>query len=125
MQTQHYRTASTTKRELWRRHLERQQASNLSQAAYCHREGLSLASFYYWKRLLAAELNAPAKLRFVPLVATQAVASERVEEPAPKSMSYIRIHFQDVMLEVAEDFDIMRMLQIVRTLGGGASHVAN
>ncbi len=126
MQTRHYQASSTTKREFWRRHLERQQASNLSQTTYCYREGLNVASFYYWKkRLLGAVLDAPTKLRFVPLVATQEVTSELEEEPAPKSVSYIRLHFQDVILELAEDFDVMRLLQIVRSLGGGESYVAN
>jgi hypothetical protein len=38
---------------LWRRRLRRQAAGRLSVTAFCAREGVTLASFYYWKRRLA------------------------------------------------------------------------
>ena len=37
---------------LWRKRVERQPGSGLSVLEYCHREGISTASFYAWKRQL-------------------------------------------------------------------------
>jgi hypothetical protein len=53
----------------WRRRLRRQVASGLSIPAFCAREGVSAASFYAWRRRLAAlPLAAPAESPlFVPL----------------------------------------------------------
>lgn len=48
------RTASG-KRELWRRRVNAQSSSGLSVAAYCRRESISEASFYYWKRKSAGD----------------------------------------------------------------------
>lgn len=46
------RSNSETKRREWAKRLEVQAASGLSVAAYCRRELISEASFYYWKRTL-------------------------------------------------------------------------
>lgn len=54
---------------LWRRRLRRHAAGSLSVAAFCAREGVSPAGFYYWKRRLAAPAP-PASRRpdlFVPV----------------------------------------------------------
>ena len=53
----------------WRRRLRRQAASGLSISEFCAREGVSSASFYAWRRRLAAPPTA-ARLDpplFVPL----------------------------------------------------------
>lgn len=54
---------------LWRRRLERQSSSGLSIAVFCSREGVSEASFQYWKRrLLAQPRSTPEQPPlFVPL----------------------------------------------------------
>jgi hypothetical protein len=53
----------------WRRRLRRQVASGLSIPAFCAREGLSPASFYAWRRRLAALPPAapPDPPLFVPI----------------------------------------------------------
>jgi hypothetical protein len=40
-------------REQWRQLIDEQQASELSQAAFCQARGIALSSFGYWKRRLA------------------------------------------------------------------------
>jgi len=39
----------------WREILERQQASGLSQAAFCQREGIALSTFARWKQRFDAD----------------------------------------------------------------------
>jgi hypothetical protein len=53
----------------WRLRLRRQAASGLSVAAFCAREGVSSASFYAWRRRLAAPPAAarPDPPLFVPI----------------------------------------------------------
>ena len=42
-------------RDQWRKRFQRQAASGLSVVAFCRREGISPASYHWWKRQLAAE----------------------------------------------------------------------
>ena len=52
----------------WRRRLRRQAASGLAIPEFCARQGVSTASFYAWRRRLAAPPAAPADpTLFVPL----------------------------------------------------------
>lgn len=44
---------------IWREKVERQKGSGLSVAAYCRRERISEASYYYWKRRLAESKDKP------------------------------------------------------------------
>jgi len=41
---------NSQKHEFWQRHIHAWQSSELSQAAYCRRHRLSLASFGYWRK---------------------------------------------------------------------------
>jgi hypothetical protein len=54
---------------LWRERLRRQSQSGLPVAAFCAREGVSPAAFYYWKRSLApaARPASPRPDLFVPV----------------------------------------------------------
>jgi hypothetical protein len=44
---------------IWREKVEQQKGSGLSVAAYCRRERISEASYYYWKRRLAERKDKP------------------------------------------------------------------
>jgi hypothetical protein len=44
---------------LWRQRLQRHSASDQSIAAFCSREGVSRASYQYWKRRLTARPSPP------------------------------------------------------------------
>ena len=52
---------------LWRLRLRRKSASGLSVAAFCSREGVTVALFYYWKRRLAAAPPPRQPALFVPV----------------------------------------------------------
>jgi hypothetical protein len=42
------------RREWWRRQFSRQQTSNLTVAEFCRQLGVSVPTFYYWKKRVAA-----------------------------------------------------------------------
>ena len=45
------------RRREWRRRIERFRASGISIVAFCARENVSVASYYYWTRLLREEVS--------------------------------------------------------------------
>jgi hypothetical protein len=67
---------------IWRQRLLRQTSSGLSIPAFCAREGVSSASFHFWKRRLTAR-SLPARPQpplFVPL---HRGSSSRPADPSP------------------------------------------
>ena len=53
------------KRGDWVALLERQRASGLSISAFCRREQIAAATFFYWKRRLAPELESASEMQSV------------------------------------------------------------
>lgn len=47
----------------WREHVSRQPASGLNPPEYCHRHGLAVANFYYWRQRLRS-----SKSPLIPVV---------------------------------------------------------
>jgi hypothetical protein len=43
-------TSREERREWWRRQISRQQSANLPVAEFCRQLGISVTTFYYWKR---------------------------------------------------------------------------
>jgi transposase len=66
----------------WREHLAGWKSSGVSQAAYCHRQGLTQNDFSWWKRELARRdartAAATTKPAFVPV---RVVAQQRQDYP--------------------------------------------
>ena len=130
------------KREFWRRHLERQAASGLSQMAYCQMEGLKVATLQYWKRRLSRRHARPDQLRFVPLelgTASQvedvttmdatmggsAGPSQTVVTAEAVTPSWIRLYVEGFVLEFPETVCIRRLRELVSGLCGSGTHVAH
>jgi transposase len=97
-------------RQLWVERLDRFAASALSPAAFCAAEGVSLPSFYSWKRRLVAESQGPAaehptRARLLPvhLPATRAA----VELVLPSG----------AVLRILPDCDLAFVRSLVETLG--------
>lgn len=68
MATDSSATSSRSKNSsLWREHVEGWSASGLSQAEYCRRHGISLSSFYYWKRRFDRRPPSVGERRIVPI----------------------------------------------------------
>jgi hypothetical protein len=59
------RSSDPAKAALWRKRLERFDSSRVSLARFCQREGVSVASFYLWRKKLAAGTDSPATRREV------------------------------------------------------------
>ena len=64
-------------KEQWRELMERYRKSDLTQADFCEREGLSLTSFHKWRDKLQA--TASLKDSFIELSSRPADVSWRVE----------------------------------------------
>jgi hypothetical protein len=45
-------TSREHRREWWRRQLARQKAANLSVTEFCRQLGVSISTFYYWRKLV-------------------------------------------------------------------------
>jgi hypothetical protein len=119
-------TKTAAKQDTWSRHLERLEASGLTQVAYCQREGLKVANLQYWKRRLAPK-TAPTsnQLRFVSL---ECLAAEPVSPDTTidaRTAVIIRIHFDGIILEAPENIDPARLHGLVSVLRAGGRHVAN
>ncbi len=68
---------------LWSRRLERHQAGGLSIAAFCEREGIATASFYYWRRRLAEEGIHPRSSQAPPLFVPLRLDDSRARDGVP------------------------------------------
>ena len=105
------RTVDAAKREVWRKRLARRQASGLSVAEFCRREGVSEPSFYYWQRRLAEESAAPRQPAFVPVrIAGSQTASLEIEFP---NQARVR-----VPIEMARE----RLAEILQAVGTTPAH---
>jgi transposase len=97
-------------RQLWVERLTRFAASGLRPAAFCAQEGVSLPSFYAWKRRLAvpddttSTLNDPGP-RLLP-----------VRLPAPVAVEVILPH--DALLRLTPGCDLGWVRSLVEALGG-------
>lgn len=73
-------------RTRWAAHVAAWQSSGLSQSAYCRRQGLSLASFGYWRRQLRTDepdANVPVTQALVPIQVAPA--------PVPLSSPWVEV----------------------------------
>jgi len=66
------RSADAVKRQAWRERLQRFQQSRSTVAAFCQAEGVSIPSFYQWRRTLGESARASA----VPTAASRGVARQ-------------------------------------------------
>jgi hypothetical protein len=76
---------SQSKRQEWAVRLRRFQQNPSSVEAFCRTEGVSSASFYLWKRRLAAEPT-PAMPTFDPLTVAHTPPSPPVEVTFPNGI---------------------------------------
>ena len=91
---------SASKRQEWTTRLQRFRENPSSVAAFCRTEGVSSASFYLWKRRLAADPPTPATPTFVPLTVAHTPPSPPVEVTFPNG----------IVLRVPADAESLRTL---------------
>ena len=95
-----------SKREFWQEHFRRQQASGLSQRAYCRSEGLSISQFSYWHRKTQT-VGSSQSNRFVEVPVKLTAASHGSVEIIVDGRYTIRVG-----AEVSEQ----RLVEVVRAL---------
>jgi len=78
-------------REEWRKRIEDQRQSGLTVAKFCHREGVSQATFYLWRRKLQAPRSPQGKK--VPARQKEIARTNRaVNSPAtPPSLPFVQL----------------------------------
>jgi transposase len=105
----HGRARDERKERQWRRWIGEWQASGLSARAFCQRRGLTVASFYAWRRVL--ERRAAEKAGFVPVqVVSDAVSTQT---------SALEVVLTDGRtVRVAPGFDAATLRQLLAVLEG-------
>jgi len=79
----------STKAAFWQAHLIAWRNSGLSQAAYCHQQGLSLPCFGYWRGKLreSLPLPPPPTKALLPVVVSEiATSSKYIEVELPNGL---------------------------------------
>jgi hypothetical protein len=100
---------SQQKRTFWQTHIEKWQASGLSQRAYCRKHDLIIQRFYDWRRrIIPADNN---QVSFLPVALTGSPA---------KKHSSVRIHTPNGFTIEIEDqngsIEISRLVSMVAAL---------
>ncbi len=67
---------NSSKEELWQSRMRRFQIGGMSVTQFCRVEGVSMPSFYQWRKRLAVSLPKNGMPAFVPVRVTQAAAVE-------------------------------------------------
>jgi len=85
----------------WRRLLAEQQASGQSITSWCAQQGISLASFYYWRKRVTA--STPAAAQWLAL-------------PVGEAHDPLWLHIGRVTVEVAPGFDARLLHEVLAVL---------
>lgn len=83
------RSSDPAKAAQWRQRLERFDLSNVSVARFCRREGVSVASFYHWRKKLVVKTRPPATPR---RIAPPACAFKPLSITATTTSPTIAVH---------------------------------
>ena len=96
-------------RQLWQQRLERFRRSGLTVPAFCDREGLSLTSFYAWRRRLQHHSTQPTldAPRMIPVRLVTPTAGAPVELLLPSG----------AVLRFSPDTDLLWLRQLLPLLG--------
>jgi hypothetical protein len=109
------RKTTQDKRTFWTHHLLECEKAELAHSKYCRKHGISIKSYYYWKRKLkknvAVEEAEP--LKFVALCHTGNLSPREIPIPVP-----IRIQIGAFAVEAVPGFNHQNMESILRILEG-------
>lgn len=96
------------KHQYWKAHVEAWEQSGIRQSEYCHRQGLNIKVFGYWKRKLCRKTS---ELTFLP------IAIKATHAPDNKSSSSLRLIIGDEYgIDVGDGFNpdtLRKMLQVI------------
>jgi hypothetical protein len=105
----HGRARDEQKERQWRRWIGEWQASGLSVRAFCEPRGLTVASFYSWRRVL--ERRAVEQAKFVPV---QVVADPVLAQASPLEVVLV----DGRTVRVAPGFDAASLRLLLAVLEG-------
>ena len=94
--------------QAWTERFDRFRSADITVAQFCHAEGVSVASFYYWRKKLygqkkvARKISSEVMRRFVPVALTDRSVNARATVMAVELPGGIRIRF-DVAADSPED----------------------
>ena len=97
------------KYNLWKKHIEKWEESNLTQAEYCRRYNLKIKSFGYWKgRIKTTE---PSEVKFcqlpVPIIK---------KEPSPTENSLVLRVGKHHEVSIGDEFKSETLIRLIHTL---------
>ena len=105
----HGRARDERKEHQWRRWIDEWQTSGLSARAFCERRGLTVASFYAWRRAL--QRRAAEKATFVPV--------QVLPDAVQTQTSALEVLLPDGRtVRVAPGFDAATLRQVLAVLEG-------
>ena len=105
----HGRARDEGKERQWRHWIGEWRASGLSPRAFCERRGLTVASFYAWRRVL--QRRDAEKAAFVPV--------QVLADPVPTQTSTLEVVLTDGRtVRVAPGFDAATLRQLLAVLEG-------
>ena len=97
------------KQQFWKEHIEKWNASELSQGEYCRRNKISEKSFQYWKRKTNRNSDVPALVELtLPKVLPIPVLSSHPQLCLVVGQRY--------RIEIGKGFDSQDLEQVVRVL---------
>src|SRR5262245_15576524 len=103
------RARDEQKEGLWRRWIGEWQASGLSVRTFCQRRGLTIASFYAWRRVL--QRRDAERATFVPV--------QVLSDAGPTQASALEVVLTDGRtVRVAPGFDVATLRQLLAVLEG-------
>jgi hypothetical protein len=70
-----------SKQQVWSARLQEQSESGLSISAWCIREGLTEATFYYWRKHLCTPKQSATRLVALPFPSQPAMRALEIETP--------------------------------------------
>lgn len=107
------RVANVGKIEEWTKRLTRFEAADITVARFCRREGVSVPSFYAWKKKLRqAASSAGASPRFLPVQITP-------PEPVPARRQTVVRLGRDIQIEFGSDLLVVEAVvkQLLQSAG--------
>jgi hypothetical protein len=105
----HGRARDDQKEQQWRRWIDQWRASRLSVRDFCTRRGLTVPSFYHWRRVL--QRRAGEKTAFVPV--------QLVADAVPAPASVLEVVLADgCTVRVAPGFDAATLRRLLAVLEG-------
>ena len=129
MPTQPRRPRDLAKEQLWRRTLRRHQQTDLPVSAFCHREGLKVANFLWWRRELNrrdrektgprpnSSNEQPAEQAAVPAFLPVRVIDAEFAQPRPLSLIEIVLN-SGPTVRIAPGFCHRTLAQVLAVLEG-------